>query len=81
MKPLRHPSDFYEFAAHRAGSQACEMAIRHGAVTPVRRLTLPNGLKGWRFTATSEYTPATWLVLIWINEEERSYRVQTKRLK
>lgn len=79
IKPLRHVSDFLDLAAAHS-SRAAARACRTGNYSTPRRVTLPTGVFGWRFTVTSQ-TGAKWAFFIELLEEERRYQVHYTKVR
>lgn len=79
IRPLRTMYDFLALAAANAPTAAAARACRDGNFTPVKRLTLPNGFNGWRFTVISQ-RKVRWLITVEVREEERRYQVVWRKL-
>lgn len=79
MKPLRHIADYLRLAA-RSGSRALERACAEGNYSAPRRVTLPSGLSGWRFTVWSQ-RGSKWSIWIEADIDQRKYLVHSRKVK
>lgn len=78
MKALRHISDYLTLAA-KSGSKALERACATGTYSRPIQVTLGE-THGWRLTVTSQ-SGGKWLIWIELDEVNRRYLTESRRIK